>query len=90
MATKEKQSIRPHCLSVWRRYRGPSGLGFHPSQPRKDRLITISSLGLRIHQDDAYLFAIQKTAMFRRNVENTVVCDGLKFDCIHEYGQRLS
>ena len=61
-------------------------LDFQPSQPRKYRLVNVRGLGLRVHEDDAQLPAIQKTPMFRWDVEDTVVGDGLKFDRVHGYG----
>ena len=69
---------------IGRKIRWP--LDFHASQPCKDRLLGIGGLGLRIDQDNAYHLAVQKTAMLRRNVENAVMSDSLKFDGVHRYG----
>ncbi len=63
---------------IRRKIRRP--LRCHASQPRKDRVFGIGALGLGIDQDDAYCLAVQKAAMLRRDVENAVVANGLKFD----------
>jgi hypothetical protein len=56
----------------------------HPSQPRKEGVVVVSSQGLGIDQHDANPPAVQEAVMLGRKIDDAIMGNSLKFYCIHQ------